>query len=477
MRVRVRIAPSPTGYPHIGTIWQALVNFSFAKKHQGQFIVRIEDTDKKRLVPGAEKKLFKALTWFGLTPDESPVHKGSYGPYRQSERLDLYKKYAQILVDKNKAYLCFCSQKRIDKVRKEKQKKGQPAMYDGFCRKIDPQKAEERVKKGEKHVIRLKVPKNKIIIVNDLLRGKIKFDSSLVDDQILIKSDGFPTYQLAVVVDDYLMKISHMVRGEEWISSAPKPVLIYEFLGWKKPVFVHTPLLRNPDKSKLSKRQGQTAVSWYQENGYLSEAILNFLALLGWSHPQEKTIFSFQEFIKHFDLKDLSPVGPIVDLKKLNYINGVYIRETDNKKLLQLIKPYLKFKIKDEKLKKIIPLIKERIVKLTDANDLIDFFIKDIKYSPKLLLSKGGDKKLVKQQLEAVVKELSAIKDWNLKNITQSMQDLCNKNNWNRSQFFMVLRVAVTCKTISPPLFESMEILTKEKTLQRVKTAINCLAK
>lgn len=477
MRVRVRIAPSPTGYPHIGTIWQALVNFSFAKKHQGHFIVRIEDTDKKRLVPEAEKKLFKALTWFGLTPDESPVHKGSYGPYRQSERLGLYKKYAQVLVDKNKAYLCFCSPERIDKVRKEKQKKGQPAMYDGFCRNIDPRKAEERVKKGEKHVIRLKVPKNKIIVVDDLLRGKIKFDSGLVDDQVLIKSDGFPTYHLAVVVDDYLMKISHMVRGEEWISSAPKQVLIYEFLGWKKPVFVHTPILRNSDRSKLSKRQGQTAVSWYQENGYLPKAILNFLALLGWSHPQEKTIFSFQEFIKHFDLKDLSPVGPIVDLKKLDYINGVYIRETDNKKLLQLIKPYLKFKIKDEKLKKIIPLIKERIVKLTDTNDLVDFFIKDIKYSSKLLLSKGGDKKLVKQQLEAVVKELSAIKDWNLKNITQSMQELCNKNNWNRSQFFMVLRVAVTCKTITPPLFESMEILTKEKTLQRVKTAINCLAK
>lgn len=477
MRVRVRIAPSPTGYPHIGTIWQALVNFSFAKKHQGHFIVRIEDTDKKRLVPGAEKKLFKALTWFGLTPDESPVHKGSYGPYRQSERLGLYKKYAQTLVDKNKAYLCFCSPERIDKVRKEKQKKGQPAMYDGFCRNIDLQKAKQRVKKGEKHVIRLKVPKNKIIIVDDLLRGKIKFDSGLVDDQVLIKSDGFPTYHLAVIVDDYLMKISHMVRGEEWISSAPKQVLIYEFLDWKKPVFVHTPVLRNSDRSKLSKRQGQTAVSWYQENGYLSEAILNFLALLGWSHPQEKTIFSFQEFIKHFDLKDLSPVGPIVDLKKLDYINGVYIRETDNKKLLQLIKPYLKFKIKDEKLKKIIPLIKQRIVKLVDVNDLVDFFIKDIKYSPKLLLSKGGDKKLVKQQLEAVVKELSAIKDWNLKNITQSMQELCNKNNWNRSQFFMVLRVAVTCKTITPPLFESMEILTKEKTLQRVKTAINCLAK
>lgn len=478
MKVRVRIAPSPTGYPHIGTIWQALVNFSFAKKHKGQFIVRIEDTDRERLVPDAEKKLFEALDWFGLTPNESPIHGGNYGPYRQSERLHLYKKYAQILVDKGCAYYCFCSQKRIDEVRKEMKKKGQPPMYDGYCRKINPQEAKKRVERGEKYVIRLKVPKNKTIIVDDLLRGKIKFNSNLVDDQILLKSDGYPTYQLAVVVDDYLMKISHMVRGEEWISSAPKPVLIYEFLGWQKPVFVHTPLLRNPDKSKLSKRQGHASVSWYQKQGYLPEAILNFLALLGWSHPEEKTIFSLKEFIKYFDLKDLSPVGPVVDLKKLDYINGVYIRKTSNEKLLQLIKPHLKvwkLEIGNWKLKKIIPLIKERIVKLTDANDLIDFFVKDIKYDSKLLFAKGGDKKLVKKQLSAVVEELSTIKNWNLKNITKSMQTLYEGNKWNRSQFFMALRVAVTGKTITPPLFESMEILGKKKTLQKIKTALKKL--
>jgi len=472
MTVRTRIAPSPTGYPHIGTIWQALVNFAYAKKNQGQFIVRIEDTDRERLVPQAEKKLFQALDWFGLVADESPVNQGDYGPYRQSERLDLYQQHAQQLIAKGQAYYCFCSQERLDQVRKKMVEEGKPPMYDRRCHQLDPQKAQARVDQGEEYVVRLKIPDQQTIVVSDLIRGEIKFDSTTVDDQILLKSDGFPTYHLAVVVDDHLMKITHMVRGEEWISSAPKIVLLYDYFAWQKPVFIHTPLLRNPDKTKLSKRQSHTAVSWYRQEGYLPQAILNFLALLGWSHPQEKTTFSLDEYIKYFDLKDLSPAGPIVDLQKLDYLNGAYIRKTADKQLLQLIKQHLKFKIEDKKILKVIPLIKERINKLTDVNDLVEFLAKDVDYDKRLLFDRGGNSQLIKKQLLEIEQKLKDIKDWNLEAITQAMRDVCNSRDYNRGQFFMTLRVAVTGRTVTPPLFESMEILGQEKTLKKISLAL-----
>ncbi|GAG36219.1 unnamed protein product, partial [marine sediment metagenome] len=250
-----------------------------------------------------------------------------------------YKKYAQKLIDSNHAYYCFCSKQRLEKVRKEQQKQAKPPIYDQSCRKLDKEEAEKRLQAGEPYVIRLRVPANQVIEVNDLLRGKIKFESQVVDDQVLLKSDGFPTYHLAVVVDDHLMEISHAVRGEEWLSSAPKHVLLYRFFGWPEPVWVHAPILRNPDKSKLSKRQGHTDADWYKNQGFLPEAILNYLSLLGWSHPQEKEIFSLKEFIKLFDLKDLSPIGPIFDLEKLKWLNGKYIRRLSNQELLEKLKP------------------------------------------------------------------------------------------------------------------------------------------
>jgi glutamyl-tRNA synthetase len=377
-------------------------------------------------------------------------------------------------VKEGKAYYCFCSQKRLDEVRKKMVKAGKPPMYDGYCRRLDPVIAAKRAKVGGQYVIRLKVPQEETIVVNDLLRGEVKFASLTVDDQVLLKSDGLPTYHLAVVVDDHLMEISHMVRGEEWLSSGPKQVLLYDFFGWEKPVFIHTPIIRNPDKSKLSKRQGHASVSWYQENGYLAEAILNFLALLGWSHPREKTIFSLKEFIKFFELKDLSVVGPIVDLKKLDYLNGVYLRQTKDKRLVQLIKPYLKFKLSEEVLEKIIPLIKERMVKLTDVNELVDFLVKEIKYKPSLLFYKTKDKNLIKKQLSLLLSALERI-DWRVKKITQALQEICQTHGWSKGQFFMALRVAVTGKTVTPPLFESLEILGKSETLKRIEKALSLL--
>ncbi|PIS08962.1 glutamate--tRNA ligase [Candidatus Beckwithbacteria bacterium CG10_big_fil_rev_8_21_14_0_10_34_10] len=474
MKIRVRIAPSPTGSPHIGTIWQALINYSYAKRYKGDFIVRIEDTDRKRFIEGAEKELFSALKWFSLEPLESPIYGGSFGPYRQSERLKIYQKQVLKLIDKDKAYYCFCSPERLEQARQVQVKKGLSVMYDKKCREIKSGEAIKRVEAGEKAVIRLKVPLNEKIIVKDLLRGEIEFNSQVLDDQVLVKSDGFPTYHLAVVVDDHLMEISHVVRGEEWLSSAPKHVLLYQYFGWLEPVWVHTPIIRNPDKSKLSKRHGHASVSWYKNNGYLSQAILNFLSLLGWSHPKEKTVFSLTEFTKYFDLRDLSPVGPVVDLKKLDYLNGVYIRNTKDEELLELIKPFLKIKIEDSQLLKIIPLIKERINKLTEVEGLIDFFVNDFKLSPEDLLVKSGTKELVKKQLEEVIKILKDVK-WDLEEITRVIQDIVLKNDYHKGQFFMMLRLSLTGKKISPPLLESIDILGREKTLKRLQNSLSLI--
>lgn len=471
MKIRTRIAPSPTGYPHIGTIWQALINYSFAKKNKGDFIVRIEDTDRKRFIKDAEEKLFQALEWFGLSPDESPLHGGNFGPYRQSERLKIYQAYAEKLVKKGFAYYCFCSEKRLEILRKKLQKEKKPPRYDGLCRNLSLEKVKEKIRKGKKFVIRLKVPQNKKIIVDDLLRGKIVFSSSEVDDQVLLKSDGFPTYHLAVVVDDHLMKISHMVRGEEWLSSAPKHVLLYEYFDWQKPIFVHTPIIRNPDKSKLSKRHGHAAVSWYQEKGYLKEVILNFLCLLGWSHPQEKTIFPLEEFIAHFDLKDLSSAGPIVDLKKLDYLNTFYLKNYPQDKLIQIIKAY--FKNKNVKVysfpwPKVIPLLRERIVKLEDILELVNFFWKEPEFK-KIFFGP-----LAKKHLKVLLNNFTKLKNWRKKTIYHKAKEVFKKYNFEKS-FYTDLYAAIEGRKVGLPVFESMEILGKEKSLLRIKKAFDFL--
>jgi glutamyl-tRNA synthetase len=479
-KVRTRIAPSPTGMPHIGTIYQALINRAFAKKHNGEFIVRIEDTDRKRLVKGAEEALYKALDWFGTTEDESPRKPGQFGPYRQSERLGLYKKYAEKLVEKGHAYYCFCSKDRLEKIRKECHEKGTPSKYDKCCCALDKKETEEKIKKGKAYVIRLKVPEGETIIVNDLLRGEVKFDSNIVDDQVLLKSDGFPTYHLAVVVDDYLMEITHMVRGEEWLSSAPKHVLLYQYFGWETPVFIHTPVLRAKDKTKLSKRKGHTNVDWYKKQGFLPEAILNFLALLGWSHPKEKEIFSQEEFTKHFDLKDLSPIGPVFDEEKLKWINGMYIREKPKEELFALIKTYCKTYAKDEDVKKsledkkmwdkIIPILAPRINTLSEVEGLVDFFVKEPSFKKEEV-----EGECIALELERAKKALEALPKWEKDEIYQKMKKICESVKCEKKQFFVALYQAVEGKKAGLPVFESMEILGREKTLKRLEKAIRLL--
>ncbi|HEX8932499.1 MAG TPA: glutamate--tRNA ligase, partial [Patescibacteria group bacterium] len=358
--VRTRIAPSPTGYPHIGTIYQALFNFAFAKKHQGKFLVRIEDTDRNRLVEGSEEVIFAVLDWFNLVEDESVRKDGEYGPYRQSERLAIYHNYAEELINKGHAY--FAYYKREEAGKKEDYVANPRVQIITQTDEAPPTSIKEMVER-KNWVIRMRAPKDKSVSFQDEIRGIITFEADQITDQVLIKSDGFPTYHLAVVVDDHLMQITHVVRGEEWISSTPKHVLLYDYFGWEKPLFYHTPDLRNPDKSKLSKRHGHTNVNWYKEEGFLHEAVLNYLALLGWSHPEEKEIFSLSEFIKLFDLKDIKPVGPVFDLVKLKWVNQQYLQNKTDDELQQLIiNFYPKAKeLNKEILTKLMPIVKTRM--------------------------------------------------------------------------------------------------------------------
>ncbi len=470
--IRTRIAPSPTGYPHIGTIYQVLFDYAYAKKNNGKFIVRIEDTDRERLVEDAEEKLYEALDWFNLTEDESPRKKGNFGPYKQSERLALYQKYARILVDKNHAYYCFCTKQRLEEVRNKQQAQHKGPMYDKHCRNLTPDKVKSQLDKNMPYVIRLKVPSNQTIIVTDEIRGEIKFDSNIIDDQVLLKSDGFPTYHLAVVVDDHLMGITHVVRGEEWISSFPKHVLLYEYLEWKKPLFYHTPVLRNPDKSKLSKRHGHTNVSWYQEQGYLPQAILNFLALLGWSHPQEKEIFTLDEFIKLFDLKDIKPIGPIFDINKLDWLNGNYLRNIQEDRLVMHIKEKKKNRYPRELLKKITPLIKERIKKLSEVDELTNFYITRPDVTIDLVIPKKRTREETTQTLNTTIAEMEKIQMWTATEVHKIGNELVKKLGWKPVELFQLIRIALSGKTITPPLFESMEILGKNECLVRIKNII-----
>jgi len=457
-KVRTRFAPSPTGFLHVGGAYGALLDYAFAKKHGGEFLLRIEDTDQKRKVAGAEEKIYEALNWLGLKPDK--------GPYRQSERLEIYRKYAYQLVKEGKAYFCFCSPERLEKVRAEKRARGEPPMYDRCCRSLSAKECEQRRKKGEKCVIRMKIPANQKIVVPDLLRGEVVFDSNLIDDQVLLKSDGFPTYHLAVVVDDHLMEITHVIRGEEWLSSAPKHVLLYQYFGWELPVFVHTPTLRNEDRSKLSKRQGHTSLFWYQQEGILPEALLNFLALLGWSHPEGKEIFSLQEFIEKFDLKDISPLGPVFDLQKLLWMNGEYIRSKSDKELARLLAPFLP-KLTSRQVTLAAPLVKERIKKLKEAADLLEFVWQRVDY-PVKFLQVDPQAKIMLEEMKKIIQQMDLEETAKLQ---AAMLATIKKHHWQTGKFFMVLRVAICGKKITPPILESLPLLEKKEVLERLDLA------
>lgn len=442
--VRTRIAPSPTGQDlHIGNAYTALINYVFAKKHGGKFIIRIEDTDRTRLVEGSQERILASLKWLGIPHDE--------GPFRQSERLDIYKKYAEELVEKGHAYYCYCTHERLATMRKDQEAKHLLPMYDGLCKNRltgDPPKR-------RKYVIRLNVPDAGVTTFHDIIRGDVSFENKLIDDQVLLKSDGYPTYHLGVVVDDHLMNISHIIRGEEWISSTPKHILLYKFFGWDLPVFAHMPLLRNPDKSKLSKRKNPVWVSDYKKQGFVPDAIKNYLATMAWAFPGGRDIFSVEEMIKEFKLEDIQTTAPIFDVEKLKWMDGKYIKESD-------INEFYNGKYPEATVKKIWPLVQERMRVLTEFETLAGFFFER---------PKEYERPLDKNILNILSQVLSSA-EWKHEILESTIRTAADTHGMKARDLFMELRVAVTGKTVGPPLLESMEILGKEETLTRIPSSV-----
>ncbi len=478
MTIRVRVAPSPTGDPHVGTAYMALFNKAFARKSGGTFILRIEDTDRERSTAESEAMIFSSLRWLGFDWDEGPDIGGPFGPYRQSERSDLYKRHADILVEKGAAYRCFCTAERLDAMRQAQKAAKETSRYDRFCRNLDPAEAKRRADHGEKHVIRLAVPTSGETGFKDQLRGQIAFQNDVIDDQILLKGDGFPTYHLANVVDDHEMHITHVIRAEEWINSTPKHILLYEAFGWIPPEFTHMPLLRNPDGSKISKRKNPTSIEWYRQSGYLPEALLNFLALCGYSMPDNREIFSFNDMVQEFDWNRVNTSGPVFNLEKCTWLNGEYIRalspEDLAKRLLDL--GVVPSGSPPDMLPRIIPLIQPRIKTLVEFNEVADFFYaNEIKHTLEVLVPKkkepGETRDLLKQSRDL----LASASAWTTPALEESMRSFCETCGWKTKDLFMALRVAVTGKTASPPLFESMEVLGREKTLARLDAAVQVL--
>ena len=372
--VRTRIAPSPTGAPHLGTAYMALFNLAFARKHDGQFILRIEDTDRQRSSLESEQAIFDALRWTGIEWNEGPDCGGDYGPYRQSERLDLYEQEINRLLEQGHAYRCFCSPERLNELRASQMANKETPRYDGHCLSLSPEESAQRAE-SEPFVVRMKIPESGECTFTDELRGEVNIDWSQIDHQVIRKTDGFPTYHLANVVDDHYMKISHVLRGEEWISSTPKHVLLYQYLGWEAPVFAHLPLLRNPDKSKLSKRKNPTGIFYFRDAGYLPEALINYLGMMGYTLPDQREIFSLGELAESFDIKRISLGGPIFDLAKLKWLNGRYLREQLQPE--EVVNRLQAWKANPDFLGKIMPLALQRLETFSDFFPLAQFLLSE----------------------------------------------------------------------------------------------------
>lgn len=473
MTVRTRVAPSPTGDPHVGTAYIALFNFVFARHHGGEFVLRIEDTDQVRSTPESEAMIFNALTWVGVEWDEGPDKGGDLGPYRQSERLHLYREHIDRLVEDGNAFYCFCTPDRLDKVRREQQKNGENPKYDGHCCGLDNDDVAARVDAAEPHVVRMKVPADGNCTFKDLLRGSIDIPWSQVDMQVLMKSDGFPTYHLAVVVDDYHMGITHVLRGEEWISSMPKHQLLYQYFGWPMPEHAHLPLLRNPDQSKLSKRKNPTSLNYFRRVGYLPEALLNYLALMGWSMPDEREIFSRAEMIQAFDLNRISVGGPIFDLEKLNWMNGQYVRSLPKEELIDRI---TNWGINRENLSRLLPLVQARTERLIDVLPQVDYLLGE---RDQISTDDFSNKNLSLEDCTRVLhhslKMMDETRSWESEVLGAQCRDLAVGMGLKLRDFLFPLFISVAGRRVALPLFDSMAFLGMELTKMRVRSAIEVL--
>ena len=485
MSVRVRFAPSPTGFVHIGSLRTALYNYLFAKKMGGEYILRVEDTDQTRLVEGAIENMLTSMEWGGVNHSEGVVldengnitQKGEYGPYVQSERLDIYKEYIKQLLDNGQAYYCFCTKERLDKVREDQKEAGETPRYDGHCRDLNKEEIETKIAAGESYVIRLRLPENHVIKFTDLVRGETEFNTNDLDDQVLIKTDGFPTYHFAVVVDDHLMKITHVIRGEEWVSSTPKHVYLYEAFGWEAPTFVHLPNILNQEKKKLSKRQGDVGVEDFKKKGYLPEGLINYVALVGWSPEDNQEIFTMEELEKAFSVERVSKSGGVFDTEKLNWVNQHYIKDADDVYLTDLAVPFLveagfiteeEATTKYEFLKGMVSVLKEKLQYVKEITEHANIFFGNeveleteecreflnLEHIPTLidaLLSKVENAEVVDEAfVKAMFKEI------------QKEHGIKGKN------LFMGSRIVITGQMHGPDLPKTMEVLGKTNCLARI---------
>lgn len=482
--IRVRFAPSPTGYLHIGGLRTALYNYLFARKNGGSFILRIEDTDRTRIVEGSIEVLLKNLDWAGLDHDEGVFldqagdiyEKGDYGPYVQSKRVeaDIYQKYADQLVDEGKAYYCFCSAERLEKVRKQQKADGLIPRYDEFCRGIDPEEAKERVRNGEDHVIRMKLPHDKDIEFNDEVKGKITINTSDMDDQVLIKSDGFPTYHFAVVVDDHLMKISHIVRGDEWIPSTPKHVLLYDFFGWDMPKFVHLPTVLNKDRKKLSKRNDDVAVDDFISQGYMPEALVNYLALVGWSPDSNQEIFSLEELVDEFSFDRVAKTGGIFDREKLDWVNQQHIRKLSVEEFAGKIKPILeKAGLIDEaypqdKLNLLAETFQESVDLAKDITEEVDFIFTDGVKITEEEAQDQASKDHVPDLAQALKDEIDQTDIIDREFAGSVMKKVQEKTGIKGKDLWMPTRAMISGNVHGPELDKIMVLLGKEELIKRL---------
>ena len=473
MTVRTRVAPSPTGDPHLGTAYMALFNCAFAKKHGGQFVLRIEDTDQARSTTESEQVIFDALRWMGLEWDEGPDIGGPYGPYRQSDRLDHYTKHAAELVEGGHAFHCFCSKERLAELRRAQQSAGETPRYDGHCIGMDESDKARRVESGEVHVIRLRVPDNGECTFEDGLRGAITIPWQQVDMQVLVKSDGFPTYHLAVVVDDHQMDITHVLRGEEWISSVPKHVLLYQYFGWDMPSHYHLPLLRNSDQTKMSKRRNPTSINYYQRCGYLPEALLNYLALMGWSMPDEREIFGFDEMVEALDVDRMSTGAPVFDTEKLNWLNGQYIRGMSSSAFMDRVADWA---VNRERLAELVPLIQERTERFIDLLPQVDYLLGE---RAEITQASFAHKDLGEGDclriLDHTLRTLERMRSWQRDDLFEELKSLAEAMDVKFRDFLFPLFVAVSGREVSLPLFDSMAFLGSDLTRTRIRTAIDAL--
>lgn len=470
MTVRTRVAPSPTGDPHLGTAYVALFNWAFAKSQGGECILRIEDTDAERSSAASEARILAALAWLGLSWDEGPDIGGPHGPYRQSERRAIYRRHAEQLVAAGHAFRCFCSRERLEAMRAEQRAAGARVAYDGHCLRLTEAEASERLRRGEDSVVRMRVPASGQCRFQDALRGAVEIPYSQIDMQVLLKADGLPTYHLAVVVDDHLMGVTHILRGEEWINSVPKHKLLFDYFGWPMPALAHLPLLRNPDRSKLSKRRNPTSIDYFRSLGYLPEALVNYLCLMGWSMPDERTLFTMQEFLQAFSLERLSLGGAVFDIDKLNWLNGQYLRSLDAEAFMDRLAGWA---LNRERLSALAPLVQARTQRLSDIAPQVGYLLG---HRPPLQAGDFVHKKLNQEQvgeiLFRVARAADALADWRREELHALCKAGAERMGLNLRDFLFPLYIAVSGRPSALPLFDSMAFLGADITRMRLREAI-----